>query len=104
MFASIAGKSDAILNVVKDNKVKSQTMMRLDRLKNYPEGRLTDGGSVVYKESLLGSPLDFEIIPENDLGFYSTILDMPAKHLGWNVNETTMPIVNQLTSLGIGLS
>ena len=105
MFASIAGKDDAILNVVKDNKTRSQTVMRLDRLKNYPEGRLTDGGSVVYKESLLGSPIDYEIISEKDLGFYVTIVDMPPKHLGWNVNETTRPIVNQLTTMGVvGLS
>ena len=105
MFASIAGKNDAILNVVKDNKTRSHTLMRLDRLKNYPEGRITDGGGVVYKESLLGHPIDFEIINEKDLGFYTTIIDMSPKHLGWNVNETTMPIVNKLTTMGItGLS
>ena len=105
MFASIAGKGDAILNIIKDNKTRSQTLMRLDRLRNYPEGRITDSGTVVYKESLLGRPIDFEIINENDLGFYTTIIDMPPKHLGWNVNETTKPIVTQLTQLGVtGLS
>lgn len=105
MFATIAGKSDAILNIVRDNKTRSQTVMRLDRLKNYPEGRITDGGSVVYKESLLGNPIDFEIIHEKDFADYATIIDMPPKHLGWNVNETTMPIVNQLATLGVtGLS
>ena len=105
MFATIAGKDDAVLNVVRDNKTRSQVVMRLDRLKNYPEGRITDGGSVVYKESLLGCPIDFEVIPESDLDLYSTIIDMPAKHLGWNVNETTRPIVNQLTQIGVtGLS
>jgi len=102
MFASIAGKDDAILNIVRDNKTRSHTLMRLDRLKNYPEGRITDGGGVVYKESLLGHPIDFEIINEKDLGLYSTIIDMSPKHLGWSVNETTMPIVNQLTTMGIG--
>lgn len=105
MFATIAGKSDAILNIVRDNKTRSQTVMRLDRLKNYPEGRITDGGSVVYKESLLGNPIDFEIIHEKDFADYATIIDMPPKHLGWNVNETTRPIVNQLTMMGVsGLS
>ena len=101
MFATIASSSDAILTVMMDSKARSKAVMRLDRLKHFEEGRITDGGGVAFKENLMSHPIDFEIIREEDLKDYSTILDMSPKMVGWPVNDTTMGIASQLSSIGV---
>ena len=98
VFASPAGKDDAVLTIAKENKARPKTLMRLDRLQNFEEGRLTDKGVIPYNEDLAGKILAFDIIPSEHLDDFKGIIDRPRTSLG---QPGTTSMTNKLHLWGI---
>ena len=101
IFASIAQKDDAVLTISKENKMHHKTMMRLDRLSNFDDGKLMDKGKLPFNEGLASEILAFDIIPNEKLSEYKGILDKPKTTLGYSANNVKGGIVDKLHSLGI---
>ena len=101
IFASIAQKDDAVLTISKENKTHPKTMMRLDRLSNFDDGKLMDKGKLPFNEGLASEILAFDIIPNEKLSEYKGILDKPKTTLGYSANNVKGGIVDKLHSLGI---
>ena len=101
IFASIAQKDDAVLTISKENKTHHKTMMRLDRLSNFEDGKLMDKGKLPFNEGLASEILAYDIIPNDKLSEFKGILDKPKTTLGYTANNVKGGIVDKLHSFGI---
>ena len=101
VFASLAGEDDAVLTIVKENKSRPKTFMRVDRLKNFEAGMLTDKGEIPYNEDLISEVLAFDIIPGEHLDDFRGIIDRPKTSLGQSSTSDTKSITNKLHLWGI---
>lgn len=101
VFASLAGEDDAVLTIVKENKSRPKTFMRVDRLKNFEAGMLTDKGEIPYNEDLISEVLAFDIIPGEHLDDFRGTIDRPKTSLGQSSTSGTTSITNKLYNWGI---
>lgn len=101
IFASIAQEDDAVLTISKENKTHHKTMMRLDRLSNFEDGKLMDKGKLPFNEGLASEILAYDIIPNDKLSEFKGILDKPKTTLGYTANNVKGGIVDKLHSFGI---
>ena len=101
IFASVAQQDDAILTISKDDKARTKTMMRLDSLSGFENGRLMDSGELPYNEGLASKILAYDIIPHEYMENFTSILDRPKTTLGYPLNNTTKAMVNSLHLWGI---
>ena len=101
IFASVAKKDDAILTISKEDKSKPRTMMRLDKLSNFEEGKLLDGGQLPYNEGMMDKILAYDVIPHEAIGDFKGILDRPKNSLGHTNNAVVVGMVNKLHLWGI---
>lgn len=100
-FASIAGEGDAVLTISKEDKTRPKTMMRLDRVANFEEGGLNDGGERPYNEGLASEALAYDVIPQEHLEEFASILDRPRTSLGYPASGATKAMVDRLHEWGI---
>ena len=101
VFASLAGEDDAVLTITKENKSRPKTFMRVDRLKNFEAGKLTDKGVIPYNEDLISEVLAFDIIPSEQLDDFRGVIDRPKTSLGQSSTSGTTSITNKLHLWGI---
>jgi hypothetical protein len=101
IFASVAKKDDAILTISKEDKSKPRTMMRLDMLSNFEEGKLLDCGELPYNEGMMDKILAYDVIPHEAIGDFKGILDRPKNSLGHTNNAVVVGMVNKLHLWGI---
>lgn len=101
LFATIAGEDDAILTIAKENKTRPKTLMRLDHLSNFDEGRLPEGGQTPYNEGLASEILAYDVIPADAAKDFSLILDKPRTSLGNSKSSPTQSMINKLHLWGI---
>ncbi len=101
IFASLANDDAAVLTISKEDKTKPKTLMRLDRVSNFKEGRLMDSGELPYNEGLLSEVLAFDVIPSEYIEDFKGILERPKTSLGYPENNVTRGMVNKLRLWGI---
>ena len=101
IFASLANDDAAVLTISKEDKTKPKTLMRLDRVSNFREGRLMDSGELPYNEGLLSEVLAFDVIPSEYIEDFKGILERPKTSLGYPENTVTRGMVNKLRLWGI---
>ena len=101
IFASLANDDAAVLTISKEDKTKPKTLMRLDRVSNFKEGRLMDSGELPYNEGLLSEVLAFDVIPSEYIEDFKGILERPKTSLGYPENTVTRGMVNKLRLWGI---
>ena len=101
IFASLANDDAAVLTISKEDKTKPKTLMRLDRVSNFKEGRLMDSGELPYNEGLLSEVLAFDVIPSEYIEDFKGILERPKTSLGYPENNVTRGMVNKLRLWGV---
>ena len=101
VFASVANKNDAILTISKENKSRPKVVMRLDHLSNFDAGRLMDNGELPFNEGLTSETLAFEIIPQEYIEDFKSILDNPKTSAGYPESNSTKGMINKLHLWGI---
>lgn len=101
IFASLAKDDDAVLTISMEDKTKPKTLMRLDLVSIFNEGRLNDCGERPFNEGLMRVVLAYDIIPNGDIEDFKVILGRPKTSLGYPVNDITRKVVDKLHQWGI---
>ncbi|TWJ11051.1 putative DNA-binding protein [Bacteroides zoogleoformans] len=101
IFASLANENDAVITVSKENKTRPKVVMRLDRLSGFEEGRLMDSGEMPYNEGLVSRILAYDVIPDEYIEDFNSILDKPKTSTGSSKNFLAKDMVNKLHLWGI---
>ena len=101
VFASIANEDDAILSILVENKRRGKTVVRLDDIDKFEEGRLGDVGETPCNENLLAEVLAYDIIPAREKASFSSILNQRKTTVGSPSNASILDIINKLHLWGI---
>ena len=78
-----------------------KTMMRLDKLSHFEDGKLMDKGKLPFNEGLASEILTFDIMPNDKLSEFKGILDKPSTLLGIHSNNITKGMIIILHNWGI---
>lgn len=100
-FATIAQPDDAIISVTREDKTRGRAMVRVDDLKDIPEGRLSDKGTRLYNVGLASEVLAYGIVLADDKDNVKTLMDRDTKTLGFPLASTKASVKRALAKSGI---
>lgn len=101
VFATIAFDGDGLVSLTREAGRAGRVCVRVDRLDSIEEGRLSDKGQELYNEGLSQETLRFEIIPADELGDVSQLINLDKRNLGKPLATSPAKIKKALEKCGI---